>query len=152
VLTMSLGGPADASVDTAVRNAVSAGVTVSVAAGNSNTNASSTSPARVAEAITVGATASNDVRSSFSNYGPVVDIFAPGTSILSTKNGGGTATMSGTSMATPHVAGAAAIYLTSHPTATPQQVRDALVNAGSAAVTSPGASTTNKLLNVTGLG
>jgi len=152
VLTMSLGGPADNGVDTAVRRAVSAGITNTVASGNSNTNACSTSPARVKEAITVNATQNDDRRSTFSNYGSCTDIFAPGTNITSLRNGGGTQQMSGTSMATPHVAGAAAIYLTSHPTANPAAVATGLANAATnGVVTSPGSGSTNKLLNVAGL-
>ncbi|RSN64902.1 serine protease [Amycolatopsis sp. WAC 04182] len=152
VLTMSLGGPADSGVDAAVRRAVSAGITNTVASGNSNTDACSTSPARVREAITVNATQSDDRRSTFSNYGSCTDIFAPGTSITSLRNGGGTQQMSGTSMATPHVAGAAAIYLTSNPSATPAAVASGLANAAtSGVVKSPGTGSTNRLLNVAGL-
>jgi subtilisin family serine protease len=131
VANMSLGGGVSTALDTAVRNSIAAGVTYSIAAGNSNTNASNSSPARVAEAITVGATTMTDARSSFSNFGSVVDIFAPGSSILSASNGSdtATATLSGTSMATPHVTGVAARYLQTHTTATPAQVRDAIVAA-----------------------
>ncbi|WP_158888574.1 S8 family peptidase [Amycolatopsis anabasis] len=151
VLTMSLGGGANSSVDSAVKRAVAAGVTTTVASGNSNTNACNTSPARTPEAITVNATDSNDNRASFSNYGSCTDIFAPGVNILSTKNGGGTTTMQGTSMATPHVAGAAAVYLSAHPDATPAQVDTALKNgASNGVVKNPGSGSTNKLLNVVG--
>ncbi|WP_020673126.1 S8 family peptidase [Amycolatopsis nigrescens] len=151
VLSMSLGGGANTSVDSAVRRAVQAGITTTVASGNSNTDACNTSPARAPEAITVNATDSNDGRASFSNYGRCTDIFAPGVSILSTKNGGGTATMSGTSMATPHVAGAAAVYLSANPSATPAQVDTALKNGASDnVVKNPGSGSTNKLLNVVG--
>ena len=131
VANMSLGGGASTALDTAVRNSIAAGVTYSIAAGNSNTDASTSSPARVGEAITVGATTMTDARSSFSNFGSVVDIFAPGSSILSSYNTSdtATATLSGTSMATPHVTGVAARYLQTHTTATPAQVRDAIVAA-----------------------
>jgi subtilisin family serine protease len=131
VANMSLGGGVSTALDTAVRNSIASGVTYSIAAGNSNTDASNSSPARVAEAITVGATTMTDARSSFSNFGSVVDIFAPGSSILSASNGSdtATATLSGTSMATPHVTGVAARYLQTHTTATPAQVRDAIVAA-----------------------
>ena len=131
VANMSLGGGASTSLDTAVRNSIAAGVTYAIAAGNSNLNASSFSPARVAEAITVGSSTSSDARSSFSNFGSGVDIFAPGSSILSAWSTSDTATrtISGTSMATPHVAGVAARYLQSNPGASPTTVRNALVNA-----------------------
>jgi subtilisin family serine protease len=121
-------------MDTAVRNMIADGVSTSVAAGNDNRNpCTSDSPARVAEAITVGATDINDARASFSDYGACLDINAPGVNIVSDYMGGptATATLSGTSMATPHVVGAAARYLQGHPTATPANVRDALVAAAS---------------------
>jgi len=94
-------------------------------------NAANSSPARVAEAITVGATTMTDARSSFSNFGSVVDIFAPGSSILSAwlTSDTATATLSGTSMATPHVAGVAARFLQSSPNATPATVRNEIVTA-----------------------
>jgi len=131
VANMSLGGGASSSLDTAVRNSIAAGVTYAVAAGNSNVNASNSSPARVGEAITVGSTTRTDARSSFSNYGSIVDIFAPGSSITSAWHTGDTAinTISGTSMATPHVAGVAARYLQNNRTASPATVRNAIVGA-----------------------
>jgi len=129
VANMSLGGGVSTALDTAVRNSIADGVTYAVAAGNSNTNATSSSPARVAEAITVGSSTSGDARSSFSNFGAVVDIFAPGSGITSAWSTSNTATntISGTSMATPHVAGMAARYLQSNPGASPATVRNALV-------------------------
>jgi subtilisin family serine protease len=129
---MSLGGGVSTALDTAVRNSISSGVTYSIAAGNSNANASNSSPARVAEAITVGSSTMTDARSSFSNTGSVVDIFAPGSSILSSyfTSDTATATLSGTSMAAPHVAGVAARFLQNNSGASPATVRNAIVNAG----------------------
>ncbi|MFF1379627.1 S8 family serine peptidase [Streptomyces sp. NPDC058308] len=153
VANMSLGGGADSALDTAVRNSIASGVTYAVAAGNESTDASTKSPARVAEAITVGATTNTDARASYSNYGSILDIFAPGSSITSTWNSSDTATntISGTSMASPHVAGAAAIYLGQNPTSTPAQVSAALVSASSTGVVgNPGSGSPNRLLNVTG--
>ncbi len=149
VANMSLGGGANTSIDNAVRNSIADGVTYAVAAGNESTDACSRSPARVAEAITVGATDRNDTRASFSNYGTCLDLFAPGVSITSAWIGSPTATntISGTSMATPHVAGAAALYKEANPSATPQQVRDGLVNnATTGVVGNPGAGSPNRLL------
>jgi subtilisin family serine protease len=137
VANMSLGGGASTALDTAVRNMIADGVSTSVAAGNDNANScSNSSPARVIEAITVGATDINDNRASFSNYGTCLDINAPGVSIVSDYMGSttATATLSGTSMATPHVVGAAARYLQSNPSAPPSAVRDALVNASTKGV------------------
>jgi subtilisin family serine protease len=113
VLSMSLGGGYSSAVNSAVRSTVSAGVTVVVAAGNSNADAANYSPASEPSAITVGATDSNDRRASFSNYGTLLDVFAPGVDILSSWIGSTTATntISGTSMATPHIAGLAAYLI-----------------------------------------
>ncbi|AZQ37170.1 S8 family peptidase [Streptomyces cyaneochromogenes] len=153
VANMSLGGGADSALDTAVRNAIASGVTFAVAAGNESTNASTRSPARVTEAITVGATTSSDAKASYSNYGSVLDLFAPGSSITSAWNSSDSATntISGTSMATPHVAGAVALYLADNPTSTPAQVSSALTTAATTGVvTSPGTGSPNRLLYVGG--
>ncbi|MEW2078662.1 MULTISPECIES: S8 family peptidase [unclassified Streptomyces] len=151
VANMSLGGGADSALDEAVRGAIASGVTFVVAAGNESTNASTKSPARVTEAITVGATTSSDARASYSNYGSVLDLFAPGSSITSAWRTGDTATntISGTSMASPHVAGAAALHLAGNPSATPAQVSSALTSAATTGVVgNPGSGSPNRLLYV----
>jgi subtilisin family serine protease len=154
VANMSLGGGASAALDAAVQRSINAGVTYAIAAGNENQNACNDSPARVGAAITVGATDANDNRASFSNFGTCVDIFAPGVNIVSSFISGNSntarATLSGTSMATPHVTGASALVLGLHPNFTPAQVRDALVNnATPNKVKNPGTGSPNKLLFVT---
>ncbi|KZB87711.1 S8 family peptidase [Amycolatopsis regifaucium] len=148
VANMSLGGGASATLDQAVQRSIAAGVTYGVAAGNdTGANACNVSPARTPEAITVGSTTNTDARSSFSNIGTCLDIFAPGSNITSTWLNNGTNTISGTSMATPHVVGAAALYASANPTATPKQVRDALVANGTKdKVTNPGTGSPNVLL------
>ncbi|HMZ77444.1 MAG TPA: S8 family peptidase [Zoogloea sp.] len=133
VANMSLGGSASTTLDAAVTKAVNAGIVFAIAAGNSAANACNYSPARVggslAGAITTAATDSANKEASFSNYGSCVDTWAPGVSILSTYLNAGMATMSGTSMATPHVTGAAALYLSRNPNATPAAVEAAIKQA-----------------------
>ena len=138
VANMSLGGGASTSLDNAVANAVAAGVTVAVAAGNENQNACNVSPAREPSALTVGSTTSSDTRSSFSNYGSCVDLFAPGSSITSAwhTSNSATNTISGTSMASPHVAGVAVLYLDENPGASPSQVANALTGNATSGVLS----------------
>jgi Subtilisin-like serine proteases len=133
VSNMSLGGGASTTVDGAVNRMINDGVASAVAAGNGNQggraqDACKYSPARVPNAMTIGATDKTDTKTSWSNYGSCVDWFAPGLSITSDWLNGGTNTISGTSMATPHTAGVAALYLQSNPGASPAAVRDALFN------------------------
>ncbi|RCW40813.1 peptidase inhibitor I9 [Halopolyspora algeriensis] len=153
VANMSLGGPASSAVDDAVRTSIESGVTYSLAAGNSSADACNSTPARVAEAITVGATNRQDDEASYSNYGSCLDLYAPGSNITSAWIGSDTDTntISGTSMAAPHVAGAAALILSANPSATPAQVRDTMVGtAGTGKVGNPGPGSPNKLLYVGG--
>jgi aqualysin 1 len=150
VANMSLGGGASTALDQAVNNSIADGVNYAVAAGNANANACNDSPARVANALTVGSTTSTDARSSFSNFGSCVDLFAPGSSITSSWNTSDTATStsSGTSMAAPHVAGVAALYLQGAPAATASTVANALVStATTGKVTSAGTGSPNRLLS-----
>ncbi|MEV0644110.1 S8 family serine peptidase [Phytomonospora sp. NPDC050363] len=150
VANMSLGDNGSHPVmEDAVQRSIDKGIQYSLAAGNNGGNACDFSPARLPAAVTVGSSAENDSRSGFSNLGTCLDLFAPGSNIVSSANAGDSqrATMSGTSMAAPHVAGAIALYLAGNPTATPAQVRDAIVNnATPGKVTNPGSGSPNKLL------
>jgi subtilisin family serine protease len=139
IANMSLGGGTSTALDTAVRNSAASGVFYSLAAGNDGANACNHSPARAGAGTnngiaTTAATNSSDIETSWSNYGSCVDIWAPGVSILSTRKGGGTTTMSGTSMASPHTGGTGALYLSSHTGASPTTVESALKTAA----TTPG--------------
>lgn len=129
VANMSLGGGASTALDAAVNRVIADGVTMAVAAGNENTDACTKSPARVPDALTVAASDRNDARASFSNRGTCVDLFAPGVDITSAWLNNGSTTISGTSMAAPHVAGAAALHLDTHPSASPSAVGTAIVAA-----------------------
>ena len=153
VANMSLGGGASTALDTAVRNSIADGVTYAVAAGNGNSggrqqDACKYSPARVSEALTIGATDSSDRKASWSNYGPCVDWFAPGVSITSAWHTSNTATntISGTSMATPHTAGVAAQYLQTNPGASPATVRSVLFNDTTKGIVTSSSTTNNHLL------
>jgi subtilisin family serine protease len=153
VANMSLGGGASTTMDNAVKNSIAAGVAYAVAAGNGNRggrqdDACKYSPARVPEAMTISATNSTDTKASWANYGNCVDWFAPGVSITSAWYSSSTATntISGTSMATPHTAGVAALYLQSNPGASPQAVRDALFNNSTKNVVNSSSTTNNHLL------
>jgi len=153
VANMSLGGGASSALDTAVRNSIADGVTYAVAAGNGNNggrqqDACKYSPARVSEALTIGATDSSDRKASWSNYGPCVDWFAPGVSITSAWSTSNTATntISGTSMATPHTAGVAAQYLQTSPGASPATVRSVLFDDTTKGIVTSSSTTNNHLL------
>jgi subtilisin family serine protease len=153
VANMSLGGGANSSVDDAVRRMITDGVATAVAAGNGNfvgiaQDACKSSPARVSQAMTIGATDKTDKKASWSNYGKCVDWFAPGVGITSAwiTNTTATNTISGTSMATPHTAGVAALYLQTTPGATPQQVRDMLFAGTTKSIVTSSRTANNHLL------
>jgi len=153
VANMSLSGPAISSMDTATNNLINDGVATAVAAGNGDflgrqANACNYSPARVPAAMTISATDSTDTKASWANYGNCVDWFAPGVSIKSAWYSSSTATntISGTSMATPHTVGVAALYLDTHPTASPAAVRTALFDATTKGIVKSSSTTNNHLL------
>ena len=154
VANMSLGGSASLAMDQAVANSIADGVTYAIAAGNGNifgiaVNACNTSPARVPAALTVSATSANDAKASFANYGSCVDLFAPGVSVTSAwgTSDSATNTVSGTSMATPHVAGVAATYLETNQAATPAEVASTITSSATqGVVTSAGSGSPNRLL------
>ncbi|OXK50102.1 hypothetical protein CDL38_02815 [Escherichia coli] len=147
--SMSLGGGASPTLDQAVTNSIAAGTVYAIAAGNDNSNACNYSPARVQTAVTVGATTNTDARSSFSNIGTCVDIFAPGSSITSDWIGSSntaTNTISGTSMATPHVAGILALHLSVSTTLNPAASKAWVVSTATPnKVTNPGTGSPNLL-------
>jgi subtilisin family serine protease len=151
VANMSLGGGASTAMDNAVRNSIASGIVYSIASGNSNANACGTSPARVAEALTVNASTNADSRASFSNFGTCTDLFAPGQDITSAWHTSDTATntISGTSMAAPHVAGVVALHLSANPSATVPQTNQAVIDRSSQGkIGNPGTGSPNRLLFV----
>lgn len=148
VVNMSLGGSANEPLDAAVQNSIARGVTYVVAAGNDGLDANLYSPARVTEALTVGATDISDARASFSNIGSVIDLFAPGVNITSTWKNNSINTIDVPSMAAPYVAGTVALYLQNHPTASPLMVSEAIVySARVGKVSNPGSGSPNRLLS-----
>lgn len=149
---MSLGGPQNAAVDDAVTNSVNAGVAWAVAAGNETSDACGSSPAATPEALTVAASDSSDNLAYFSNFGDCVDVIAPGDDIESTTMGGGSAAMSGTSMASPHAAGALALAFGSDPAASPDAAMERITSTASADKIADPAGSPNLLLNVSELG
>ncbi|WP_329191659.1 MULTISPECIES: S8 family peptidase [unclassified Streptomyces] len=155
VVNMSINGGVSAAEDKAIRNSIASGVTWVVSSGNSGADACRNSPGDIGEAIVVNNSTSGDQRRSDSNWGACTDLFAPGTGITSAWNSGDKDShkLTGTSMAAPHVAGAAAIYLSAHPTATPAQVQDALIKAATTGkIGNAGTNTPNRLLYIAGLG
>ncbi|MDB4891615.1 MAG: peptidase and in kexin sedolisin [Gemmatimonadetes bacterium] len=150
VANMSIGAGTNATVNQAVQNSIAAGITYAVSAGNNSTDACLQSPASAVDALTVGATDSGDSFAGYSNFGNCVDLLAPGTNVTSWWTGTGSNTVSGTSMSSPHVAGAAALYLQVNPAATPAQVRAALVGNATPGIIAGVPSGTPNLLLYTG--
>ncbi|MFI5642169.1 S8 family peptidase [Streptomyces goshikiensis] len=154
VVNMSINGGGNAAEDDAIKRSIASGVTWVVSSGNGNTNACDNSPARIGSALVVNNSTSDDTRRSDSNFGPCTDLFAPGTAITSAGNQNDTATLrlSGTSMAAPHVTGAAALFLAQHPKATPAEVHSALTGAATTGkIRGTGKDTPNRLLYTAGL-
>jgi subtilisin family serine protease len=152
VANMSLGGGFSSATNTSANNLAAAGVFLAVAAGNSNADACNSSPSSAANATTVASSTSTDAKSSFSNYGACVDLYAPGSSITSTWLNGGTNTISGTSMASPHVAGVGALYKATYGDASYSTIRSWLTtNATANVITGNPSGTPNKLLYKAGL-
>jgi subtilisin family serine protease len=150
VANMSLGGPANATLNAAVANSISSGITYTLAAGNENQNACNVSPASVGSALTVASSDINDTRAGTSNWGSCVDLFAPGVNITSTWPGGGANTISGTSMAAPHVAGVVAMYLAWYPGASAAQVAGAVTGTATPGVITGVNGSPNRLLYAQG--
>jgi len=151
IANLSLSGPPSAALDTAITNSIDSGVTFVVAAGNDDSDACSVSPASNRAALTVGAVTIGDARASFSNFGACVDVFAPGVAVVSDYSSSDTATavLGGTSMATAHVTGTAALFLDANPEATPEAVADAITsNSTPDRVTDAEAGSPNQLLFV----
>lgn len=147
VANMSLGGSVSPALDVALCRSIAAGMAYAVAAGNSDADACDGSPSRVAEAVGAGATSRTDRRATFSNYGLCVDVFAPGVDIESARRGGGSQVLSGTSMASPHVAGVLALCLERHPEFAPAELRSCVIDAATPGVVrNPGQGSPNRLL------
>ncbi|RAY12513.1 S8 family peptidase [Actinomadura craniellae] len=152
VANMSLGGSSSTAIDNAVNNLANSGVFVAVAAGNSNYNACYYSPARAANVVTVAASTRSDAKASYSNYGSCVELYAPGSDIRSTVLNNGTASFNGTSMASPHVAGVAALYKARNGDASFSTIRTWLVNTATPnVITGNRSGTPNRLLSTGGL-
>ncbi|KAI1943052.1 hypothetical protein LOZ66_000747 [Ophidiomyces ophidiicola] len=145
VMNLSLGAKGSNSLNAVATNAVQAGIFLSVASGNDNTNAQSYTPASAKGVCAISASSQNDAKASFSNYGSIISLYAPGDKIVSLKPGGSTQVMSGTSMAAPHVAGAAAVLMSVEGLEV-SKVCDRLKELGNPVISNPGAGTTNKLL------
>lgn len=155
VANMSLGGPLNTALTTAVNNSIASGVVYAISAGASNADACQFSPGNAPDALTVAASDMNDTRASFSNFGTCLDLFAPGVSIKTAWNtsNSATLTLSGTSISAALASGAAAIYLQKHPAASPVSVNTAIINLATVGViANPGAGSPNRLLYTVGLG